>query len=257
LAATNGTSAPVLWGFGHAHIDVAWLWPLQETQRKTARTFSNQLALMEEYPEYIFLQSEAQLYAISRNDYPDLYERVKARIQSGHVIAEGAAWVEPDTNVPSGESLIRQFIHGKRFFKDEFGIDCQIFWEPDVFGYSAALPQIMRAAASNTSARRRSCGSTTRRRTPSHTTSSSGRVWTAPTVWAHIFHGYSYETSPKTLIETLAERRQKTDMQTLMLPFGYGDGGGGVTREHLEYLRRARDLQGVPAHSHRLAAGLL
>ncbi|OQA41272.1 MAG: Mannosylglycerate hydrolase [Chloroflexi bacterium ADurb.Bin325] len=245
LDATNGTSAPLLWGFGHAHIDVAWLWPIQETQRKTARTFSNQLALMEEYPEYIFLQSEAQLYAYLKHDYPDLYERVKERIRSGHVIAEGAAWVEPDTNVPSGESLIRQFIHGKRFFKDEFGVDCQIFWEPDVFGYSAALPQIMRG-----------CGLKyfgTQKIMWEYNAADpfpyNQFVWEGvdgTEVWAHIFHGYSYETSPKTLIETWRDRRQKADTATLMLPFGYGDGGGGVTREQLEYLRRSRDLQGVP-----------
>ncbi len=245
LAATNGTSAPVLWGFGHAHIDVAWLWPLQETQRKTARTFSNQLALMEEYPEYIFLQSEAQLYAYLKHDYPDLYERVKARIQSGHVIAEGAAWVEPDTNVPSGESLIRQFIHGKRFFKDEFGIDCQIFWEPDVFGYSAALPQIMLGCGLKYFGTQKIMWEYNKADPFPY----NQFIWEGvdgSEVWAHIFHGYSYETSPKTLIETWRDRRQKTDMPTLMLPFGYGDGGGGVTREHLEYLRRARDLQGVP-----------
>jgi alpha-mannosidase len=245
LAAHNGTTSPLLYGFGHAHIDVAWLWPLQETQRKTARTFSTQLALMEEYPEYVFLQSEAQLYAMLKVDYPDLYERMAARIRSGNVIAEGSAWVEPDTNVPSGESLIRQFIHGKRYFRDEFGIECTLFWEPDVFGYSASLPQIMAGCCIKYFGTQKIMW----QYNAGDPFPYNDFIWQGvdgSEVLAHIFHGYGYETSPKHLIDAWQGRAQKSGTQTLMIPFGYGDGGGGVTREHLEFLRRSRDLEGSP-----------
>jgi len=143
LEKMNGDTTPEMIGFGHAHIDVAWLWPLAETERKCVRTFSTQLALLDRYPDYIFFQSQPHLYVMVKEKFPDLYERILMAIKNGKWIADGAAWVEPDTNIPSGESLIRQLIHGKRFFKDEFGVDSQMLWLPDVFGYSGALPQIM------------------------------------------------------------------------------------------------------------------
>jgi alpha-mannosidase len=144
LACVNGSTAPTMYAFGHAHIDVAWLWPLAETERKCVRTFSNQLALMEEYPEFKFLQSQPHLYNMVKTHYPQLYEHIKKAIASGQWLAEGGTWVEPDTNLTGGESLIRQFIHGKRFYREEFGIECELLRLPDVFGYSGALPQIMR-----------------------------------------------------------------------------------------------------------------
>ena len=144
LQCTNGSTAPTLYAFGHAHLDVAWLWPLQETQRKMARTISNQLSLMDEYPEYCFLQSQPHLYQMLRDHYPDLYADLLSTVASGRVIADGAMWVEADTNLTAGESLSRQILYGKRFFREEFGVDSRILWLPDVFGYSGALPQILR-----------------------------------------------------------------------------------------------------------------
>ena len=245
LAAQNSTTSPVLHAFGHAHIDVAWLWPVAETERKVARTAANQLELLSSYGEYVFLQSQAQLYVMLRSRYPDLYDRVRAHVTRGQWNVEGSAWVEPDTNITGGESLIRQFIHGKRFFREEFERNTRIFWEPDVFGYSAALPQIMRG-----------CG------IPYFATQKimwgyndgdpfpyNDFLWQGidgSQVLAHIFHGYGYETSPKHLVEAWASRAQKSGTSGLMLPFGYGDGGGGATREHLEYLLRARNLEGAP-----------
>jgi len=245
LTAQNGTTAPELHAFGHAHIDVAWLWPLAETERKVARTAANQLEILGSYSEYVFLQSQAQLYVMLRDRYPDIYDRVRDKVSTGQWNVEGSAWVEPDTNITGGESLIRQFIYGKRYFQEEFGCDTRIFWEPDVFGYSAALPQIMCG-----------CG------IPYFATQKimwgyndgdpfpyNDFVWQGidgSQVLAHIFHGYGYETSPKHLIEAWASRAQKSGTTGLMLPFGYGDGGGGATREHLEYLRRAHNLEGVP-----------
>ncbi|NLG28038.1 MAG: alpha-mannosidase, partial [Chloroflexi bacterium] len=120
LACTNGSTAPTLFGFGHSHIDVAWLWPLAETERKCGRTFGTQLALADEYPEYVFLQSQAHLYWMTQRRYPELYARIKESVKRGQFVPEGGMWVEADTNISGGESLIRQFIHGKRFYRDEF-----------------------------------------------------------------------------------------------------------------------------------------
>jgi len=123
---------------------VAWLWPLAETERKMARTASNQLALIDEYPEYVYQQSQAHLFYMLKNRYPQLYERFKRAVQAGRVAADGAMWIEADTNISGGESLIRQIIWGRTFFRDELGVDSRVLWLPDVFGYSGALPQILR-----------------------------------------------------------------------------------------------------------------
>ncbi len=131
---------------GHAHIDTGWLWPVSETVRKCARTFANQLRLMEQYPHYVFGASQAQHYAFVKEHYPELYEQVKERVAEGRWEVQGAMWIEADANIPSGESLLRQVLHGKNFFRDEFGVDVQNLWLPDVFGYSANLPQILRRA---------------------------------------------------------------------------------------------------------------
>ena len=122
LACVNGSTAPTLYLMGQSHLDVAWLWPIAETKRKIARTLSNQLALMDEYPEYTYTQSQPYLFQLVKTLYPELYARIKQAVKEGRIIAEGSMWVEPDTNLPSGESLIRQAMHGKRFFKDEFGV---------------------------------------------------------------------------------------------------------------------------------------
>ena len=129
---------------GHTHIDIAWLWTVAQTREKVARSFSTVLKLMEEYPEYIFMSSQPQLYKMLKEDHPKVYKRVKEKIKQGVWEPEGAMWVESDCNVASGESLIRQIVHGKRFFKEEFEVDNKILWLPDVFGYSAAIPQILK-----------------------------------------------------------------------------------------------------------------
>ncbi len=129
---------------GHTHIDVAWWWTVAQTREKTGRSFATVLKLMEEYPNYKFMSSQPQLYAFLKERYPELYEKAKERIQEGRWEPEGGMWVEADCNLTSGESLVRQFMHGKRFFREEFGVDNRILWLPDVFGYSGALPQIMK-----------------------------------------------------------------------------------------------------------------
>jgi len=245
LACVNGSTAPTMFAFGHAHLDVAWLWPLAETERKIARTFATQLALTEAYPEFRFLQSQPHLYWMLKTRYPELYERVKAAVERGQVIAEGATWVEPDMNVPSGESLIRQFVHGKRFFREAFGVECRMLWLPDVFGYSGALPQIMRGCE-----------------VPYFSTHKifwayhggapfpyNTFIWEGidgSEVYVHLHRNYLSETRPGDLIERWRQRVQKDGIATRLFPFGWGDGGGGPTRDHLEFLRREEDLEGVP-----------
>ena len=132
---------------GHAHIDTGWLWPVRETIRKSARTFSSALDLIERYPGYIFGASQPAHYQMVKDHYPDLYKRIQQAHKDGTWEIQGGMWVESDCNIVSGESMIRQFVHGKHFFKREFGEEVRNLWLPDVFGYSAQLPQIMRKVA--------------------------------------------------------------------------------------------------------------
>src|SRR5439155_18496965 len=146
LASAAGPDAHRVSVVGNAHIDTAWLWPTRETKRKCARTFANALALMDDYPEYCFSASQAQQYTWMKEDYPPLYERIREQVKAGRFEPVGSMWVEADCNIPSGESLVRQIVHGKRFFLDEFGVETTDLWLPDVFGYAAALPQILHEA---------------------------------------------------------------------------------------------------------------
>lgn len=139
------TALPVeVYSVGHTHIDVAWQWTLAVTKDKAVRSFSTVLELMRQYPEYIFMSSQPQLYQYVKERAPRIYEQIKQRVDEGRWEVEGGMFVEADCNLTSGESLVRQFLYGKRFFKKEFGKDNEILWLPDVFGYSAALPQIMK-----------------------------------------------------------------------------------------------------------------
>ena len=144
LACKNGSTAPDYTVFGQSHLDLAWLWPVEETLRKTARTYTNQLALMDEYENYQFLLCEPPILETLKQYYPNVYQRVRDKIAAGAFHPEGALWVESDTNIPSGESLIRQFVWGKRWYRNELGVDSKMAWMPDTFGFSAALPQIMK-----------------------------------------------------------------------------------------------------------------
>ncbi len=246
LAARNGSTAPGMHCFGHGHLDVAWLWPLRETESKTGRTFSSQLTMMEEYPEYKFLQSEPHVYRMAKEYYPALYGRLRKAVKRGQWIADGGMWVEPDTNVPSGESLVRQFIHGKRFFKEEFGIDSRLTWLPDVFGYSGALPQIMKG-----------CGMDGFSTQKIFWTYNGGDKFPYNWFWwegidgtrllSYIHNEYTSQADPQAVLERWKERVQKDGFhQVRLMPFGYGDGGGGPVRNHVEFLRRQVDLEGSP-----------
>lgn len=245
LECRNGSTAPVMYMFGHSHIDVAWLWPLAETERKCARTFSAQLAHLDEYPEYIFLQSQPHLYDMTKKLYPELYGRIKEKVREGRFIPEGGMWVEADTNISGGESLIRQFLHGLRFFKEEFGVKNELLWLPDVFGYSAALPQIMKG-----------CGIKYFSTQKIFWDYNDGDpfpynyfIWQGmdgSEVVTFIHNDYNSSTTAEDMIKRWNERAQKEGIAEFLVPFGYGDGGGGPSRDHIENIRRLSDVEGAP-----------
>ncbi len=245
LAKKNGPSMPTMHAFGHAHIDVAWLWPLAETERKMARTAINQMALFDEYPDHRFLQSQPHLYMMMKALYPELYERYKAEIKTGRLIPDGGMWIEADTNVSGGEALIRQVMYGQQFYRDELGVESHVLWLPDVFGYSGALPQILKGCGM--------IGFATQKITWAY---GGGDPFPYNTFWwegidgsaipAHIFTDYNSQTRPKAVFERWNTRLQKNGINSFILAFGWGDGGGGPERNHMEFLRRGADLEGLP-----------
>ncbi len=245
LEKQNGPTMPLLHAFGNAHLDVAWLWPWTETERKMARTEINQLALSDEYDEYRFLQSQAHLYWMLQDRYPDLYQRVKKAVSSGKFIIDGAMWVESDTNLAGGEALIRQVIYGRRFFRDEFGVDSRVLWLPDVFGYSGALPQILKRCGC--------IGFATQKITWAY---NGGEPFPYNTFWwegidgsaipTHIYTEYTSHTRPNAIFDRWNTRLQKNGIRSMIFAFGWGDGGGGPTRDHVEFMRRAKNLEGLP-----------
>jgi len=245
LSARNGATAPEMYCFGHAHIDVAWLWPLAQTFRKSAHTFATALALMDRYKEFRFLQSQAQLYEFLKAQYPGIYAGIKRAVRRGQWMPEGAMWVEADTNVSGGEALIRQFLYGRRFFKQEFGVESQVCWLPDVFGYSANLPQILRGCGMKYFTTQKLFwnyyGGTT---FPYETFMWQGIDGTE--ILTHLHRNYNAETHPQAVAGRWRDCVDKAGTHKFLYPFGWGDGGGGPTRDHLEHLRRQRDLEGLP-----------
>jgi len=230
---------------GHAHLDTAWLWPLRETIRKCARTFSTVLALMERYPEYRFAVSQAQHLAWMRDHYPALWERMKVRIAEGRVEPTGSMWVEADCNIPSGESLVRQIVYGKRFYMEEFGIETNDVWLPDVFGYSAALPQIMQKSGVRWFLTQKLSWNQYNV-LPHHSFLWEGidgsRVFThfPP---ADTYSGNMGVRELRWGVENFKDHDRAT--RSLYL-FGWGDGGGGPTSEMIESARRLAHVDGMP-----------
>jgi alpha-mannosidase len=230
---------------GHAHIDTAWLWPLEETYRKTLRTFSTAVRYMDEYPEYRFACSQAQQYAWVKERSPDLYARIREKVDSGQFVPVGGSWVEPDLNLPSGESLVRQLLHGQRFFEREFGRRCTEFWAPDAFGYTGQLPQLMRGAGITRFLTQKLSWNRFNR-PDDHTFVWQGDDGSEVLVHFPPADNYSSTADVNELLKTAREYKNLDRSHTSILLFGHGDGGGGPTREMLESLRRARDLQGLP-----------
>ncbi len=242
---------------GHTHIDVAWWWTVAQTREKVARSFATVLKLMDEYPDYIFMSSQPQLYKFLKLRYPEMYEEVKERIREGRWEAEGGMWLEADCNVTSGESLVRQFLHGKKFFKDEFGVDSTILWLPDVFGYSAALPQIMKKSGIK-------YFMTTKiswnqfNKLPYDTFFWRGIDGTE--IFTHLittkgvdqdkdsfFTTYNGMLHPSALSGGWDRYQQKDLNNDILIAYGYGDGGGGTTRAMIETGRRMqKGIKGAP-----------
>ncbi len=230
---------------GHSHIDTAWLWPLRETVRKCSRTFSTVLRLMERYPEYRYQQGQPQLYAFVKEYYPKLYRRIRDRIREGRWEAAGAMWVEADCNVTSGESLVRQILHGQRFYRREFGVTGSYLWLPDVFGYSAALPQILAQCGLDTFITQKISWNQFNV-FPHHSFWWEGIDGTR--IFSHFLPANNYNglMTPSEL-RAASERFAEADRcRRWLYVFGWGDGGGGPEEEMLESFRRCRDLEGLP-----------
>lgn len=233
---------------GHTHIDVAWLWTLEQTEQKAIRSFSTVLELMKEYPEYIFMSSQPQLYQFVKRLAPEVYQQIKERVQENRWEPEGAMWVEADCNLSSGESLIRQIIHGKRFFREEFGKECSILWLPDVFGYSAALPQILKKSEISYFVTSKISWNEYNHM-PYDTFWWQGidgtEIFTQFINAANIgdrpdsfYSTYNAQLRPEAVQRGWEHYQQKRSNSETLVTFGFGDGGGGPTREMLEMNRR-------------------
>ena len=229
---------------GHAHIDLAWLWPIRETRRKAARTFSTALMMLEKYPDYYFGASQPQLYEWVKEDYPALYEKIKHWISKGRWEVQGAMWVEADTNISGGEALVRQLLYGKRYFRKEFNQDIRVLWLPDVFGYSGALPQILKKSGVDYFMTIKLSWNIYNK-FPHHTFLWSGIDGSE--VLAHMPPEGTYNSaaSPASIHKAEVECMDKGIAEECLMLFGIGDGGGGPGEEHLERLKREQNLEGI------------
>ncbi|MDR2149690.1 MAG: alpha-mannosidase [Spirochaetaceae bacterium] len=247
LAATNGSTAPDIYLIGHAHIDHAWLWHIGETERKIARTFINMTRLISEYPEFIFIQTQPAQLEIIKQEYPAIFSAIKEAYQKGNWEPNGGMWVEADCNIPSGEALIRQFLVGKGATREIFDYEADTLWLPDVFGYAAALPQILAGCRIRYFVTSKINWNDTTRfpydtflwrgidGTPIKTHFISSRT-----------QGYNGAVSPASLTEIWHEVQHKELQSGAVKSIGEGDGGGGTTRGCLEMARRLRNAEGIP-----------
>ncbi|MBW8857614.1 MAG: alpha-mannosidase, partial [Bradyrhizobium sp.] len=230
---------------GHAHLDTAWLWPLEETWRKLVRTTTAQLRLLDAYPGYVFAHAQAQHYAWLEEREPELFARVRDAVAAGRWAPVGGSWVEPDCNLPSGESLARQLLFGQRYFERAFGRRSREFWNPDVFGYTAQLPQLLREAGMNRFLTQKL--SWNRFNPPEHHTF-TWQGLDGSQVLTHFppADTYNAEVTVEELRRSAAAYKDHGRSHHALLVFGYGDGGGGPTAEMLERLRPAGSLEGLP-----------
>ncbi|MEY9877357.1 alpha-mannosidase [Streptacidiphilus sp. MAP12-33] len=245
LAAPAHASAHRLSAVGHAHIDTAWLWPQRETVRKVARTCANVVELMDGNPEFVFAMSQAQQLAWLKEHRPEVFARVVEQVRAGRFVPVGGMWVESDTNMVGGEAMARQFVYGKRFFLEEFGLETREVWLPDSFGYTAALPQLVRLAGNRWFLTQKISWSQSNR-FPHHTFWWEGIDGTR--VFTHFppVDTYNSDLSGGQLAHAARNYREKGRGSRSLVPFGWGDGGGGPTREMLARARRLRDLEGSP-----------
>lgn len=255
--AYQAVARPSVTAVGHGHLDVAWLWQTRHTREKAARTFAIATALMDAYPEYVFLHTTPQVFVWLKDDYPEIYARVRRRVAEGRFEAAGAMWVESDCNLVSGESLVRQILYGQQFLREEFGKEYSALWLPDAFGYSAALPQIMLRAGIPVFVTTKLSWSETNR-IPADTF--HWRGIDGSTVVAHFITTPTQDVPPLfanmdtyngalnvNAVRGVWQRyRQKALSRETLLAFGYGDGGAGATRQQLEQARAIQQLPGMP-----------
>ena len=245
LSKKGGTPSLKFSAVGHSHLDLAWLWPIRETKRKAIRTFATQLEMIERYPDYVYGASQPQQYEWIKQNEPDLYQRIKRAVENGRIEPQGCMWVVPDTNVPCGESLVRQIFYGKQFFKDEFGKEIDTLWLPDVFGFSATLPQL--CAKSDV---KYLC------------TIKMSWNWVAKFpynsfIWKGISDDsvlvhmppegdYNSMAFPTNVHKAVKNYQEKGKVENALLLYGIGDGGAGPAPRHLEALKRMENLDGLP-----------
>ena len=239
-----GNSESFISCIGHTHIDIAWLWTVAQTKEKAQRSFSTVLNMMERYSDYKFMSSQPQLYEHIKENDPELFERIKERIKEDRWEAEGAMWLEADTNLASGESLIRQILYGKQFMKEEFGVDNKILWLPDVFGYSGALPQILKK-----------CGisqffTTKMNWNESNKLPHDSFIWEGidgSQVFSSFISSYVLDLCPSMVKHMWDSYKDKSYSDHNLMTFGFGDGGGGPTYEMMEnYERLKYGMPGFP-----------
>lgn len=240
-----GSHAHHLSAIGHAHIDSAWLWPIRETRRKVSRTLANVVRLIEDGSGLIFALPAAQHVAWLEDEDPDLFDRVKQCVADGSIVPVGGMWVEPDAVLPGGEAMCRQLVEGLGYFSDTFGVECREIWLPDSFGYSAALPQIARLAGLNRFLTQKISWNQVDT-FPHHTLAWEGIDGTR--IFTHFppVDTYGAEVTGSNVIHAQENFKDKGRANCSMLPFGYGDGGGGPTREMIERIDRFANLAGAP-----------
>lgn len=253
LGSLNGEIKHSLYAVGHAHLDTAWLWPLDITHLKMAHTTANQLRLMEKYPEYIFVHSQASQYEWIEKEHPKLFEEVRDAVKRGQWEPVGSMWIEADCNLTGPESLVRQFLYGKRYFREKFNVETKDMWLPDVFGYSAAIPQLLEKFGIKYFFTQKISWSQFNK-FPHHTFWWQGIDGTR--VWTHFSPADTYNANcePKEVAFTVRNYRDHGRADQSLYVFGHGDGGGGPTERHLEFLKRGRMAPNYPfIHSRKKA----
>lgn len=255
LAAMPYTPAFTVYAAGHAHIDTAWLWTLRHTRGKAVRTFHTALHLMDEFPAYHFSQSQPQLYDFAREDMPDLFARIQKAVEAGRWEPMGGMWVEADCNITGAESLVRQFIYGRRFIHEHFGSkhETKVLWLPDTFGFPASLPQIARGAGMEGFF-------TTKLRWSERNEFPYDSFWwegldgtrilshitpTPMQSWLRIAT-YNADANAQAVIETWQRSKDKYSPTVALMAYGWGDGGGGPEPDMLENLAALDKFPGVP-----------
>ncbi|MDR1663419.1 MAG: alpha-mannosidase [Clostridiales bacterium] len=241
----KGNTEPyTAWCPGHTHLDLAWLWTVEDSRRKAARTFTTHLELMELYPEYQFMCGQPLVYRFVKEDFPEIFEKVRKKVEGGRWEPEGAMWVEPDCNIPSGESLARQLLYGKQFFREEFGVDSKILWLPDSFGFTGSLPQILKLAGVDY------FGTTKLSWNDTNKMPYDLFMWRGidgTEIFSCFTLHHAAYLGPKPVKEVWDDFKQKNIASHVLVPFGWGDAGGGPTEDMLEAgVRMARGIPGNP-----------